>query len=112
MILDENEGNKETKEYLERVAQKNGWDLKVRTMKNVHTKGIVSEDLVLISSVNMNEESVLMNRETGVILYGEPTKFFRNIFEKDWKEAEKSSPNPFFEVSLGVLTDSTCKTIS
>lgn len=101
IILDDGcEGLKST---LEALSRSNGWDLEVRVLENVHTKGIVTEDLALITSVNMNDESMKENREAGVILYGDAAKFFKEAFERDWDEAGEEISTPIFDILSGVL---------
>jgi cardiolipin synthase len=53
---------------------------------NVHNKGmIVDNKSVLISSINWNENSVLNNREAGIIIINEElTKYYSDVFFYDW----------------------------
>jgi len=53
---------------------------------NIHNKGvIVDNESVLISSINWNENSVLNNREIGVIIKNKETaEYYTNVFLYDW----------------------------
>ena len=54
-------------------------------LEKIHNKGmIVDEDKVLISSINWNSNSVLQNREAGVIVEGVGS-YYTEIFMNDWK---------------------------
>ncbi|MFC2143694.1 phospholipase D-like domain-containing protein [Candidatus Aenigmatarchaeota archaeon] len=49
-----------------------------------HVKGIVTDKAVVVSSINWNENSVMNNREAGLIIEGEASQYFKNIFMNDW----------------------------
>ena len=53
---------------------------------NVHNKGMIIDNTsVLISSINWNENSVLYNREAGVIIENQDVAaFFSDVFFHDW----------------------------
>lgn len=53
---------------------------------NIHNKGlIVDNKSVLISSINWNENSVMRNREVGIIINDcEVAKYYKNVFFYDW----------------------------
>ncbi len=53
----------------------------------VHNKGmIVDEKEVLISSINWNSNSVLQNRETGMVIRSKKVgSYFSKIFQNDWR---------------------------
>lgn len=57
---------------------------------NVHNKGmIVDNKSVLISSINWNENSVLNNREAGIIIKNEAlAEYFVEVFLYDWSLVE------------------------
>lgn len=60
-------------------------DLDKTGFKELHNKGvIVDNSSVLISSVNWNENSFRNNREIGIIIEGEVSKYFLDLFERDW----------------------------
>jgi len=77
----------ETKIYLE----ENGIDVKYiytnwSIFTNVHNKGmIVDNKSVLISSINWNENSVISNREAGIIIENESiARYYSKVFFYDW----------------------------
>ena len=76
-----------TKQYFE----KNGIDVKFiftnwSYFSNVHNKGmIIDNKSVLVSSINWNENSVMRNREVGIIINScEVANYYKNIFFYDW----------------------------
>lgn len=85
--------NDDTLRRLNSIAQDEELDLEVRLVHDchgltkVHNKGMVVDDKkVLISSINWNENSVLNNREIGVILENEKVgRYYARVFESDWK---------------------------
>ena len=88
-----NEKNNATKEYLEERGIEvkyifSNWSY----FTNIHNKGmIVDNKSVLISSVNWNENSVIYNREAGIIIENEDVaKYYADVFFYDWN---LSSPN-------------------
>jgi len=105
ILLNDDEENRRTKEYLEEISERENLDLEVRLAENIHTKSILSDDFVIITSANMNDESILLNREIGVILYGEPVNFFIEVFEEDWRGAEshQEEMSAIMKISAGVL---------
>lgn len=54
--------------------------------RNIHNKAVVVDNTsVLISSINWNENSILNNREIGVIItHSEIAEFYSEIFFSDW----------------------------
>lgn len=56
-------------------------------LEKVHNKGmIVDGKKVLVSSINWNANSVLQNREIGVIIENKAAaRYFEKVFDKDWK---------------------------
>ncbi len=85
--------NDDTLRRLNSLARNESLDLEVRLIDDchgltkVHNKGmVVDEEKVLISSINWNENSVLNNREVGVILENkEIGRYYTRIFKRDWK---------------------------
>jgi len=77
------EKNNETVGYL----LSKGINAKIEdTDMKVHLKGmILDNDRVLVSSINWNENSIMRNREVGVVVHGDVSKFV-NVFENDWNE--------------------------
>jgi phosphatidylserine/phosphatidylglycerophosphate/cardiolipin synthase-like enzyme len=60
-------------------------DLHGTGLLKLHTKGVVADDSVFISSINWNENSPVFNREAGVIIEDrEVAGFFASVFESDW----------------------------
>ncbi len=69
-------------------------DLDFHGISTVHNKGVIVDgDMVLVSSINWNENSVMNNRETGVIIEGDAAGYYKDIFEHDWESALKIDPN-------------------
>ena len=62
---------------------------------NVHNKGmIVDNKSVLISSINWNENSVMQNREAGIIIESEEVAhYYVDVFFYDWNLMESKSSN-------------------
>jgi len=69
-------------------------DLDFHGLSTLHNKGIIVDgNKVLVSSINWNENSVMNNRETGIIIEGDAAGYYKGIFEHDWKSALKIYPN-------------------
>ncbi|MFH0956775.1 MAG: phospholipase D-like domain-containing protein, partial [Candidatus Aenigmatarchaeota archaeon] len=69
-------------------------DLDGKGLKSLHNKGVIVDGRkVLVSSINWNENSVMRNREAGVIIEGEAASYYAEVFEYDWPLAEKISCN-------------------
>lgn len=52
----------------------------------VHNKGVIGDDMVLVSSINWTPTSVENNRETGVIIKSqEVSDYFANAFNRDFE---------------------------
>jgi len=84
---DTNEKNNLTKQFFE----ENGIEVKFiytnwSYFSNVHNKGmIVDNKSVLISSINWNENSVINNREAGIIIENESiAQYYSDVFFYDW----------------------------
>jgi len=84
---DTNEKINETKNYFE----ENNIEVKFiytnwSYFTNVHNKGLIVDNRsVLISSINWNENSVMRNREVGIIIESlEVADYYKNIFFYDW----------------------------
>jgi phosphatidylserine/phosphatidylglycerophosphate/cardiolipin synthase-like enzyme len=62
----------------------------------VHNKGVIVDgDIVLISSINWNENSPSFNREAGVIIENpDAGAYFSAVFDADWKDAGPLSDDP------------------
>ncbi|MDG6220029.1 MAG: phospholipase D-like domain-containing protein, partial [Candidatus Thermoplasmatota archaeon] len=61
-------------------------DLREMDVDKVHTKGmIVDGSTVLVSSLNWNSNSMLRNREMGLLMYSqEAGEYFEQVFMWDW----------------------------
>jgi phosphatidylserine/phosphatidylglycerophosphate/cardiolipin synthase-like enzyme len=89
-----NDACKKTKEYLEDKGVKvkfiyTNWSI----FSNVHNKGVIVDNTsVLISSINWNENSVMRNREAGVIVTSEQiAHYYAQVFFNDWNLTESLS---------------------
>ena len=102
--------NDEMAAYINSVAGAESLDLEARLARTgygmpvkVHNKGvIVDSEVVLISSVNWNENSPQMNREAGIIAEGSGIAgYYRDIFSHDWESAGGSGITPGYGNSGG-----------
>ncbi|HET6581043.1 MAG TPA: phospholipase D-like domain-containing protein [Methanoregula sp.] len=68
-------------------------DLSVSPVEKIHNKGVIVDDeKVLVSSINWNSNSPTFNREAGVIIdHPGAARYFRNVFEDDWKAMAKDT---------------------
>ncbi len=90
IILDENDVK--TKEFLEKLAKSKNLKLEVRTMRHLHGKMIVADDVVLITSANLNEYGLKLNREVGIKIYDKKiADFLADSFDEDWNSDEGNS---------------------
>ncbi len=93
-VKGEEEGNDELRDELNEFARKNDLKMEARLLSQykglmkTHTKGmIVDERKVLISSINWNANSMLQNREAGVIIESEQVgDYFSDVFLDDWHD--------------------------
>ncbi len=59
----------------------------------MHNKGVISDDQVLISSINWSPTSIFENREAGLIVESsEVADYFEMIFDYDWVASEVYDP--------------------
>ena len=87
-------GNDGLVKILNSLADDKEFDLEAKLiseehgLSKIHNKGmIVDESKVLISSINWNSNSVLQNRESGVIIENEEIgRYFSNVFLSDWRD--------------------------
>ncbi|MFW6142539.1 MAG: phospholipase D-like domain-containing protein [Candidatus Saliniplasma sp.] len=87
-------GNDDYVEELRDISRNKGVDLEAKLISDehglskVHNKGmIVDETKVLVSSINWNSNSVLQNREVGVIIDNNDIgEYFSDIFLSDWRD--------------------------
>ena len=82
-----NDKNNLTRKYFEKYGIKvkflfTNWSY----FTNVHNKGVIVDNKsVLISSINWNENSVLNNREAGIIIQNEDVaEYYADVFFYDW----------------------------
>jgi phosphatidylserine/phosphatidylglycerophosphate/cardiolipin synthase-like enzyme len=65
----------------------------------IHNKGIISDDRVLISSINLGHNALSENREVGLIITSkEVSDIFASIFQLDWLP-DPDPPNIEFELT-------------
>ncbi|MDD1746557.1 MAG: phospholipase D-like domain-containing protein [Methanomassiliicoccales archaeon] len=88
---EEGRGNGALAKRMNDIAEQEGLDLRAKTLsplhsfETLHNKGLVSDDLVLISSINWVRASFERNREVGAIIESaEVAEFFAQAFETDW----------------------------
>jgi len=67
---------------------------------NVHNKGVIVDNRsVLISSINWNYNSVMSNREVGIIIENnDVAKYYASVFFYDWnlnEQVEKNQSSPY-----------------
>ncbi len=75
--------NNETLQYLESLNIST-LQVMIEYSTPLHVKGIISDDTVIISSVNWNQNSATNNREAGVIIKGGISEYYKNLFLSDW----------------------------
>jgi cardiolipin synthase len=92
--MDEEKGvsNLHTIDYLNSIGEAGGIPLSAKAidldrsgLEKAHNKGLVIDGkLVLVSSINWNENSVMNNREVGLVISGEAAGYYARAFEHDW----------------------------
>jgi phosphatidylserine/phosphatidylglycerophosphate/cardiolipin synthase-like enzyme len=106
--VDTNERNMETVELLKECG------IEARLLytnstpfSNLHNKGmIVDSEKVLISSINLNANGLLKNREVGVIIENEEVaNYFEDVFDYDWNVASEKEGSSLVvrAVSIGIV---------
>jgi phosphatidylserine/phosphatidylglycerophosphate/cardiolipin synthase-like enzyme len=65
--------------------------LNIKTFTHCHNKGVIVDDeVVVVSSTNWSENSVLRAREAGVLVRSKAiAAYYRDVFDLDWKEGVK-----------------------
>ena len=98
-----NEKNNQTKQYLENHSIDvkfiyTNWSI----FSNVHNKGVIIDNKsVLISSINWNENSVINNREVGIIIENnDVVKYYTNVFFYDWNLSSPGSHEKEIELKI------------
>jgi phosphatidylserine/phosphatidylglycerophosphate/cardiolipin synthase-like enzyme len=78
-------------EELNRLARVTSLDLEARMVSSyhnfsvMHNKGLVIDDIAIVSSINWGDSALYQNREVGVAVRSEPiSSFFRSLFWQDW----------------------------
>ncbi|MBI5001743.1 MAG: lamin tail domain-containing protein [Euryarchaeota archaeon] len=98
--------NDDAVRYLNTLAALEGLKIQAKLVQleahdfvKIHAKGvIVDESSVLVSSINWNRNSVMDNREAGLIVEsGEAARYFARVFEYDWRD-DFSPPVPEIRV--------------
>ncbi|QDX41314.1 phospholipase D-like domain-containing protein [Salarchaeum sp. JOR-1] len=86
------EENRALVERLRKTARAEGLPLRARVVDprsrfdHLHVKGVVTENAVLVGSLNWNHESVVENREVMVVLRGERiAAYYADVFRSDWR---------------------------
>ncbi|MFP4558213.1 MAG: phospholipase D-like domain-containing protein [Archaeoglobaceae archaeon] len=90
------ERNQKTADFLNRLAEKRGLDMKAKVMEHMplHAKVVVADDNTLITSANFNRYGLKLNREAGAIIYDdEATQFMAQQFEHDWEGGQQMNTN-------------------
>lgn len=89
---DDENSNLRTMEYLDSLGvEAKLADLGALGVEKIHTKGIIADDAVMVSSINWNEHSPLRNREAAVIITGDAAAYFRSVFDYDWNPGSDSA---------------------
>lgn len=78
-------------------AEREGLPLEVRVddpadrYGKIHAKGVIADDIAIVSSLNWNNNSARNNREVGVLIEDEAVAaYYRDVFEADWTAEEGS----------------------
>lgn len=90
--IDGTNENQDTVAYVNDIATTESLDLEARLANysitnytKIHNKGMIVDDKVLISSINVNFHSTHLNREAGVIITNqEIADYFEDVFWYDW----------------------------
>lgn len=93
-VQDNATDNDDMVEHINSYAKKHDLDMEARILNNqhgfekLHNKGVIIDgEKVLLSSINWNDNSVLQNRELGLIIGSEEVgTYFSNVFKRDWKD--------------------------
>ncbi len=77
-----------TNQYVNRAARNETLSIVSRLVSapfdKVHTKAMIVDNSVLISSINWNLYSPKSNREAGVVVEGDAAQYFRDVFMSDF----------------------------
>lgn len=83
--------NRAVADRLNDIAGREGYDLEARVISShhdlsvMHNKGMIVDDLVIVSSINWGNNALYENREAGVAVRSERiASYFSALFYKDW----------------------------
>lgn len=95
VLLDSSWGradNQAVADKLNSLAKKHGYDLEARVISPyhglsvMHNKGLVIDDLAIVSSINWGDSALFENREVGAAVRSGPVAaFFSSLFWMDWE---------------------------
>ncbi len=99
--------------YVNSLAAEEGIPIEARAMDldghgiaMLHNKGlVVDSEKVMVSSINWNENSIMNNREVGIIMEGEAAGYYEEVFYSDWGDKPEEHGLGFIPAmaSLAVL---------
>ena len=81
--------NDDAVSYLNSIARERGYDLKAKLYhgKELHSKMFIADNMVYIGSMNWNDNSLLRNREAGVLMVSsDVAEAMEKLFISDWNE--------------------------
>ncbi len=91
-VDEEGKNNEDTINYVNEIAKNENLsmqakliDLDMLNLVGLHGKLVIADNAALISSINWGENSVMRNREAGIIIEGGAADYFSQIFLNDWK---------------------------
>ena len=77
--------DQETIDYISSKASYRDIETKLYTTEKLHSKLLIADNTVFLSSINWNQNSIENNREIGIIF--QDSGFFAKEFEKDWNQS-------------------------
>jgi len=67
----------------------------------LHNKGVVVDNMIaLVSSINWNENSVMKNREVGVVIEGSAAQYYARVFDDDWSDEAGGGSSGDFTLAM------------
>jgi cardiolipin synthase len=110
MDPDKSTSNYNTIVYVNDVAGEEGIPIEARGMDldghgiaMLHNKGmIIDSGKVLVSSINWNENSIMNNREVGIIIEGEAARYYEDVFYSDWGDEPEEHGHGFWPAVASV----------
>jgi cardiolipin synthase len=102
--------NYNTMEYVNSIASNESIPIEARAadldghgIAMLHNKGVVIDGKkVLVSSINWNENSIMNNREIGLIIEGEAAAYYQAAFDYDWGEKPEEYGFGFWPAMLSL----------